>query len=209
MRKKGLSILLTAALAAGVFSGCGGAQTETDKTEASKETTAAKAGETAGEPKEFSYPMGAGDQLQYWCELTTTVSANYANLGDTPFGKGWSERTGVDIEFLHPPTGQLREQFSLILADGNLPDLMEYNWVVDYPGGPEKAIKDGVILPLNDIMDQHCPNLKAYLAANPDIDRMVKTDEGHYYAFPFVRGDEKLLKTIGLMLRKEIGRAHV
>lgn len=34
------------------------------------------------------------------------------------------------------------------MADGNLPDLMEYNWGVDYPGGPEKAIRDGVIIPL-------------------------------------------------------------
>lgn len=105
--------------------------------------------------------MEAGDALTYWCELTTTVSANYSNLGDTPFGKAWQEQTGAAIEFQHPPTGQLKEQFSLIMADGNLPDLMEYNWLVDYPGGPEKAIQDGVILPLNDIFEQYCPNITA------------------------------------------------
>ncbi len=89
----------------------------------------------------------------------------------------------------------------MIMADGNLPDLMEYNWLVDYPGGPEKAIQDGVILPLNDIFEQYCPNITAYLAENPDIDKMIKTDEGHYYAFPFIRGDANLCNTIGLMLR--------
>ena len=205
MKKRKYALLMAAAMAATSLAGCGGSGgSQTAETTKAPETTAA--GETAGTVEtsaEFTYPMAAGDKLQYWCDLTTTVSANYANLGDTPFGQGWQKNTGVEIEFLHPPTGQQKEQFSLILADGNLPDLMEYNWTVDYPGGPEKAIKDGVIIPLNDVIDQYCPNLKKYLEENPDIDRMIKTDEGHYYVFPFIRGDENLMNTIGLMVRKD------
>ncbi|MCI8517734.1 MAG: extracellular solute-binding protein [Hungatella sp.] len=213
MKKRTLSLLLTAAMTATALAGCGGSQTTTgESTQAEGANSGAGASTGAGETKaegagagaaEFSYPMAAGDKLSYWCELTTTVSANYASLGDTPFAKGWQKETGAQIEFLHPPTGQLKEQFSLILADGNLPDLMEYNWMVDYPGGPEKAIKDGVILPLNDVFEQYCPNLTAYLKANPDIDKMIKTDEGHYYVFPFIRGEDKLCNTIGLMLRED------
>ena len=81
------------------------------------------------------------------------------------------QETGVNIEFMHPPTGQIKEQFSLILADGSLPDMMEYSWVQDYPGGPEKAIKDGVILPLNDVFEQYCPNITAYLKEHPEVDK--------------------------------------
>lgn len=197
MKKRTVSLLLTAAMTATALAGCGGSQGGTGETSgagggnsgagAQTQAQASQGGNAGGEAKEFSYPMEAGDKLTYWCELTTTVSANYASLGDTPFAKGWQAETGAQIEFLHPPAGQLKEQFSLILADGNLPDLMEYNWMVDYPGGPEKAIKDGVILPLNDIFEQYCPNLTAYLQANPDIDKMIKTDEGHYYVFPFIR----------------------
>ena len=183
MKKRSLSLLLTAAMAATAMAGCGGG----NSTAKEAPTTQAAAGNAGGEakdqnstPAEFSYPMAQGDKLTYWCELTTTVAANYASLGDTPFGKGWQAETGAEIEFLHPPTGQLKEQFSLILADGNRPDLMEYNWMNDYPGGPEKAIKDGVILPLNDIFEQYCPNLTAYLAENPDIDKVIKTDAGNY-----------------------------
>ncbi|MCI8951236.1 MAG: extracellular solute-binding protein [Lachnospiraceae bacterium] len=183
--KKRTILLLAAALSA-LMTGCSGSTNETSETTASETVSAA-----------------SGEKLQYWCELTTTVSANYSNLGDTPFGKGLQEKTGVEIEFLHPPTGQLKEQFSLILADGNLPDLMEYHWISDYPGGPEKAIKDGVIIPLNDVFDQYCPNITKYLKENPEIDRMIKTDDGHYYVFPFIRGDAKLMNTIGLMVRKD------
>ena len=141
--------------------------------------------------------------IEYWVELTSTVSSNFSNLGDTPFGIGLQENTGIPVKFLHPASGQAAEQFSLIIADGNLPDIMEYNWVSNYPGGPEKAIKDGVIIALNDVIDQYCPNLKAYFEANPDIARACRTDNGNYYCFPFIRGDEGLLNTIGLMARKD------
>lgn len=51
------------------------------------------------------------------------------------------------------------------------------------------------------MIDNYCPNLKAYLEANPDVDRMIKTDDGAYYCFPFIRGGEKLKTSTGLMVR--------
>lgn len=48
-------------------------------------------------------------------------------------------QTGVTVEFQHPASGQEKEQFNLIVADGSLPDIMEWQWVKQYPGGPEKG----------------------------------------------------------------------
>jgi putative aldouronate transport system substrate-binding protein len=202
VKKRVAATFLATAVAVSILTGCsGGGEKKKTVQAAGQETTqgAAQAGSTSS--KEFSYPMSAGDKVTYWGLLSTTESPNFANRGDEPFAKAWMEQTGVEIEFMHPPTGQIKEQFSLILADGNLPDMMEYNWLADYPGGPEKAIKEGVILPLNDIFEQYCPNITKYLAENPEIDKMIKTDDGNYYAFPFVRGDLRLCNTIGLMLR--------
>lgn len=217
MRKKRvLAILLSAVMAAGVFTGCGSSGNDENKQENNQTQPAASVQENTGkdtdntgenvssgtDAQEFTYPMETGANLTYWCELNQNVSANFSNLGDTPFGKEWQKETGVTIEFQHPPANQGSEQFSLLLADGELPDLMEYAWM-SYPGGPEKAITDGNIYELTDIINDYCPNLRRYLDENPDIDRMVKTDEGHYYCFPFIRGDDKLCNTIGLMLRKD------
>lgn len=217
MRKKRvLAILLSAVMAAGVFTGCGSSGNDENKQENNQTQPAASVQENTGkdtdntgenvssgtDAQEFTYPMETGANLTYWCELNQNVSANFSNLGDTPFGKEWQKETGVTIEFQHPPANQGSEQFSLLLADGELPDLMEYAWM-SYPGGPEKAITDGNIYELTDIINDYCPNLRKYLDENPDIDRMVKTDEGHYYCFPFIRGDDKLCNTIGLMLRKD------
>ena len=195
---KVLALLTAVSLSAGLLAGCGGSASSASSSAAGSSTAADSANAAT---EEFSYPM-SGKELTYWCELNTNVSANYTNMGDTPFGQGLMERTGVTIAYLHPPTGQLNEQFNLILADGDLPDIMEYTWQ-SYPGGPQKAIEDGNILALNDIIDQYCPNLKAYLEAHPDVDRQCKTDEGNYYMFPFVRGDDSLRVSTGLMIRQD------
>ena len=151
------------------------------------------------------YPVETDRVIRYWLGLELNTSANFANLGDTPFAKGLRERTGITVNYLHPPIGPgAREQLNLMIADGtNLPDIIEWNWLIQYPGGPAKAIQDKVILRLNDVIDQYCPNIKAFLKKYPDYDRMIKTDDGSYYAFPFIRMGETTLYTQGLVIRKD------
>ena len=80
--------------------------------------------------------------------------------------------------------------------------MIEYEWS-NYPGGPEKAIKDGYILRLNDVIDQYAPHLKQYLTEHPDIDMQIRTANGSYYAFPFIQGDDKLRTYQGPIIRKD------
>ena len=210
MKKRIVAILTGLSMTVTLLAGCGDAKKQESvqnapKAESSSQTETSSASQTAEENNNtdgFTYPLTDGSKLTYWAELNQNVSANYVNLGETPFAQAWMEQTGVEIDFQHPPANQGKEQFSLLLADGNLPDLMEYAWM-SYPGGPEKAIQDGNIIALNDVFEQYCPNLMKYLEENPDIERMIKTDEGHYYVFPFIRGDDALCNTIGLMLRED------
>lgn len=202
--QKTLALLTAAALTAGVLAGCGGSgasRADSGMTKPADSAGNAGTAETGADPSDFTYPM-SDRSLTYWCELSDNIGSYYKNLGDTPFGKGLMEKTGVAITFQHPPAGGADEQFNLLVADGDLPDVIEYHWQ-SYPGGPEKAISDGVIVPLNDIIDQYCPNLKAYLDANPETARQCRTDDGHYYAFPFIRGDDQLRVTQGLFLRQD------
>lgn len=200
--KKPIAVLAATAAAISLLAGCG------SKTGAGEIKETAKTGENSSNAEaggEVSYPLTKGGELTYWLALNPNASANFTNLGETELGKALQEQTGVTIKFQHPAAGadQAKEQFNLIIADGNLPDVMEWQWVKMYPGGPEKAIKDGVIIPLNDVLDMYCPNLKKYLAENPDVDKMIKTDDGHYFAFPFIRGEDKLRYTVGGFIRKD------
>lgn len=149
-----------------------------------------------------TYPIKTDKTLTYWGELTGNLTGVKTTHAEVPFFQDWQKKTGVQLKFSAPPTGQAKEALNVMLASGDLPDIIEYNFL-NFPGGPEKAIKDGYILKLNDLIDKHAPNLKKFLKDNPAIDKMVKTDSGSYYAFPFIRGDEYLQVFQGPIIRKD------
>ena len=198
--KRVSALLLAAAMTVSCFAGCGGNSSSSSSNNQASNSGNNSVANTEVVAEEFSYPMSTDVKVTYWMELNGNVSANYTNMSDTTFAKNLQEQTGITIEYQHPAVGQTAEAFNLLLGKTELPDVIEYNWL-GYSGGPEKAIKDGVIIALNDVIDQYCPNLKAYLAANPEIDKMVKTDDGTYYCFPFIRGGDMLLTSMGPMLR--------
>lgn len=150
-----------------------------------------------------SYPLETETTLSYWMAINENVTANVATFADTEYAKAAEKQTGVKIEYQHPVIGQQTEQFNLLIASGELPDIIEHGWY-EFPGGPGKAIEDGYIIPLNDYIDKYAPNFKKYLEENPDIDKAIKTDDGKYYVFPFIRGHEKLLLSAGPIVRTDL-----
>mgnify|MGYP005840618981 CR=1 FL=1 len=125
--------------------------------------------------------------LTYWGQLAGKLTTLVTNHNEAPIFQELEKRTGVHIDYQHPPAGQqVSEQFNLLVASGNYPDIIEWNWL-SFPGGPEKAIKDKVILRLNEVVDQYAPNLKKMYAGRPDRRKAATTDEGNQYVFPFMR----------------------
>lgn len=193
MNKK-LKGIVTAAVAltlsAGLLTGC--AQKGNSNT--SKQTS--------GKTGEVSYPIKTDVTLKYWLPLNANLSTSKKNLGETEFAKELQKETGIKVDYIHPAQGQEKEKFNLLLASGDLPDLIENDWS-SFPGGPEKAIKDGSILKLNDYIDKYAPNLKKFLQEHPDIDKACKTDSGSYYMFPFIRSDDSLTVYYGPTMRAD------
>ncbi|MDF2815024.1 MAG: extracellular solute-binding protein family 1 [Paenibacillus sp.] len=149
-----------------------------------------------------TYPMKTTTTLSFWQEMTGNLTGVKSSQNDVPFYQEWQKVTGVPIKYITAPPNQGKEVLNVMLASGDLPDMIDYNFH-GFPGGPEKAIKDGYILRLNDVIDKYAPNLKKYLKENPEIDKMAKTDNGSYYAFPFFRGDPSLMVFQGPIIRKD------
>ena len=153
------------------------------------------------------YPLDTDVVLTYWLGLPAPhVSANFVNFAETPLYKHIFEKTGVQVEFLHPPEGQATEQFNLMIASGDFPDIIEWNWH-NYPGGVSKAVADGIIRPLNTIIEDYSPNLSKLLMENPTWARQAMNDEGVIHAFPFIRddreNDNRLHVWFGIFLRND------
>ncbi|TXK84285.1 extracellular solute-binding protein [Paenibacillus sp. N3.4] len=156
------------------------------------------------------YPISTKETLTSWEQMDTNLPAFFPNLAESPFGMQLEKETGVKVKYTHPADGQSKDQFNLLIASNKLPDVIEYNWSgggggngnAAYPGGPEKAIADKVILQLNDLIDKNAPNLKKLLQQDKELDKMIKTDSGKYYAFPMIRADNGLVFR-GPMIRKD------
>lgn len=192
---RGLSFAAILLLLLAMAAGCQNSKGALDSSSAAPASPPSK--ETAAV---VQYPIQTETSLTYWLQSPTTLKSQ---ITDVPFYQEWQKQTGVPVKFSEVSSAQASEAFSVLLSSGDLPDIVEYNWL-KLPGGPEKALEDGYILKLNDLIDQYAPNLKKYLQEHPDVDKLVKTDKGDYYAFPFLQPEGgRTTQWSGPALRKD------
>lgn len=163
--------------------------------------------ESAGEDDDSGTETAEGSDdltLSYFVAMNSAVSATMKSYNEIAAYKKAEEITGVHIDFQHPPTGEgeAEQQFNLMMASGDLPDMIEWNWL-NVSGGPEKYINEGKIVKLNDYLEEHAPNLTKVLEENPEFKTMISTDDGSIYSFPFLMGDPLLRTVYGPVLRKD------
>lgn len=140
-------------------------------------------------------------KLTYWAPINGNATNFASNWDDLPLYQKLQENTGIDIEFMHPSGAAVAEQFSILMASTELPDLIQYNWS-KYAGGPGRAIEDGVIIDLYEYKDK-LPNLMKYLDENEEVKKNAVTNDGKLFAAPFVRGDKSLCVSLGLAMRQD------
>ncbi len=157
---------------------------------------------------QYPYADGEGVKLTYWMSVPGNVANNPATADSvqmTQWAQLWQEKTGIEVEFIGP-TSDADAQFNLMTTGTELPDIIEWEWTSSYPGGPAKAEEEGVLIYLDDYITPDGPaaDLWQFLQDNPTLDQAVKTDDGHYYAFPFTRGHKYLQTTSGPIVRKDL-----
>lgn len=141
--------------------------------------------------------------IDYWRANDGKLTASLQNFGEMAAYKKKEELTGIKVNFIHPPLGQQRDQFNLLVATNDMPDVIYYNWF-DAVGGPGKMLADGRIIKLNDYIDKYAPNLKKLIESDEEIRKQITMDDGTIYMFPYMRADaEKLNATAGMIVRKD------
>ncbi|MDL2318331.1 hypothetical protein LJC74_04490 [Eubacteriales bacterium OttesenSCG-928-A19] len=135
--------------------------------------------------EDFTYPMdGTVDLTWFASEGFGTVNDAYASPNDSPFHKGLSEMTGVNIDWSVPTAGTDSAQaLNQVLASATLPDIIFGNLMTD----AARHIDEGTIIDLTPYIQEWAPNYYAFLQSNPAYDKAMKTDDGQYYGFGFFR----------------------
>ncbi|MDR1059650.1 MAG: extracellular solute-binding protein [Clostridiales bacterium] len=164
---------------------------------------AAPEGDAAAATAEFAYPADTDVTLRYWVILNSGVAAVAESVNELPFTEEEYKRTGIKIQYEHPPLGQELDMFNLMLASDDLPDMINAGGPINWStisGGPDKMIDDGFIADLGELME-HAPNFQKLLDEDADVDRMVRTGGGRLYIFPNLKLDPILTVFYGPMVR--------
>ena len=170
--------LMAAAMAAvmltGTLAGCS-AKSETSGTEAAKGEAGASQAQTeetftgslvSKEPKEF------------------TVFLNFNNM---PFDSNWqvwqeaAKRTNISLKgTISLSNSNEEEAFNLMMSSGNLADIIGY---VD-ASSLEKLGRDGGMIPLNDLIKEHAPNIQKVLDEDARFRQTAYSLDCNIYQIP-------------------------
>lgn len=160
-------------------------------------------GKDAQALKSMDYPLKTDQTLTWWEVLNATVAANYSNKGETPYAGYLEEATGVKVEYVHPSAGGAMEQLTLLIASGDLPDIMFWQWG-NYPGGPGSAISEGNILDVSSLAKEYSPTYYNLLKESELSRKSATDDTGALWGYVSTFTDETFLPAVtGLMLRED------
>ena len=204
--KKMISLILALMLVVGTLAGCSGDGGESSTPQESANGSTAESAQEASEGEEqvgpeFSYPMDG--------TVTLTLNREPYDLNEVPeyarenyFWERIQEETGIGLEFIGSSANStsMSEEFLLLLASGEYPDMFICDWIV-FPGGPSAALADGYIQTLDNYIEW-MPNLQQYLTEHPDVDRMIRTDSSELYGTPWLREEGTNIGG-GMSIRKD------
>lgn len=186
--------LLTTVLAACSSSGAGSGSGKADEssgggTEASgdkepSEVSTEPSGEedTGTGSGEITYPLEGKPKLTVVAPQNDYVLASCPTWQETPFVQAWAEQTGVELE------ASFVSDFSVYLASGDYADIIINNWN-SYSGGPSKAIEDGIIIGLEDYVEEFAPDYWKILNEEPNYKKGALTPQGNMVGFYNIRAE--------------------
>ena len=145
-----------------------------------------------------SYPLADGAQFN----LIIRVRQLHGDPDEMVFFKNLEELTGVHINWEKIQQAEYDEKKNLLLAaNKDLPDgffgkfSLSSSDLVVYGS-------QGILIPLNDLIDQYAPNIKALLERRPDIKSMITAPDGNIYSTPYVQEGEDGTIASNIMINK-------
>ncbi|MFD1849559.1 extracellular solute-binding protein [Oceanobacillus bengalensis] len=127
--------------------------------------------------------------------FTGKYEPNLDDYEETLVFKTYAEQTGVNVTFDEVPFGTLTEKRNLALASGEYSDVF---YSARIPAADLYTYgQQGIFVPLNDLIDEYAPNLKAVMEKHPDIKKGLTMPDGNIYSVPSYYSPEFLPMLIG------------
>ncbi len=174
-----------------ILSGCGADEatkstettdTTTDSKEADKKDD--KADDKADEATDPDMPSTYVTAEPMELTMHMHFRNSYVYKEDWPVFMEAAKLTNISLKGVAPSSAtDTQEVFNLLMASGDLPDIVEGNNLRD------DFIKyglEGAFLPLEDLIAEHAPNIQKFLEEYPYVRTFTSGPDGHMYFVPYV-----------------------
>lgn len=147
-------------------------------------------------------PLSDGSEtFEVWMGISPAAMNYITSLAENLTYMEIMERTGVNLSFIHFHPDTQTEQFNLICASGDYPDVM--NGVANqYTGGADKGIEDEVFIDLNEYLEESAPHYYALIHSDERLYDDVTTPEGAVVGF-YSLYEEARLNDMGYIIRQD------
>ena len=132
-------------------------------------------------------------------EGTTLNYITGGTMDDHQVWKWLKENTGVNLELNVVNRSQEWDQFNLIVASGDYPDLLPGG---DYTGGVEAAYEDEVFMDVSDYLEECMPNYWTIINSDKNLNRAVQ-DGGKYIVIHSIKDQVANPGGIGPFIRQD------
>ncbi len=180
--KKVMAGMLLATVSMGVLAGCGKASANSSSESVSAEDLSFPLAETATITGTISYPSG------------TEEDPNKRTIF-----KRLEEETNVHVDWTAISNDQWGDKITLNMA--NPSTLTDFVFNAGFSNSDLIRYSDqGVIIPVEDYIDNNMPNLKAVFDKYPEYRKMCEDENGHIWALPWIEqlgADKTAIQTVG------------
>lgn len=90
----------------------------------------------------------------------------------------YEEKTGVHVNWIQVPAGETTTKFNLSISSGEYPDIYSTGFSTETVAQYSQA---GILLPLDELIEEYGYNIKAAFAAQPEIKENITAPDGHIY----------------------------
>ncbi|MFJ5717032.1 extracellular solute-binding protein [Neobacillus sp. NPDC093127] len=145
-----------------------------------------------------------GDKNADGKTIVTAFSAirpSITDFNDNELTRKIEKKLDIDIKFQTTPDDGARQKQSLLLASGDYPAAFIGG---DFSGIEQlKYGKQGVFIPLNDLIDKYGPNIKAAFKQQPWIEKAITMPDGKIYGLPGMMGCYHCTYPIKMWINKD------
>jgi putative aldouronate transport system substrate-binding protein len=180
--KKSISLVLVLLLALSVFTGCGDKKDTNNSGGNVNDTNEAQA---------TTNDIEGQDDNNFLCSekpITLSIFQFIHNpfKDDYAAFKKAAEMTNVSLKgVVSQSSSKNKEAFNLMVVSGDMADIVSWDRVKI-----QELALDGAFTELDDLIEKHAPNIKAFFEAHPELKKHATASDGKIYSIPYVPDGE-------------------